>query len=140
MLKKLQKFKNRLTPHKAILNGDAVRDTILKQGMKVTEASAYFWGNMTKAVQDSSKGALTAHSGKRLATSGFKATKDFGRGDPVCGALCIISLCCETPSAVVVWIPFPRKSCTLSGLKATSVARERIRDLCGGDPGNLFCK
>jgi hypothetical protein len=40
MLKKLRKFKNRLTSHKAIPN----RDTILKQGMKATEASAYFWG------------------------------------------------------------------------------------------------
>ena len=48
--------------------------------MKATEASAYFWGNITKSVQDSSKGVLTAHSGKRLATTGFKATKDFGRG------------------------------------------------------------
>ena len=26
----------------AILNGDAVRDTILKQGMRATESSSYF--------------------------------------------------------------------------------------------------
>lgn len=34
--------------------------------MKATEASAYFWDNATKAVQDSSKGALTVHSDKKL--------------------------------------------------------------------------
>jgi len=53
--------------------------------MKSISASAYFWGNITQTVQDSTKGVLTAHSGKRLATTGFKATKDFGRGDSVCG-------------------------------------------------------
>ena len=142
-LKKMAK--NRLkkissTALKAIPNGDAVRDTILKQGMKATEASAYFWGNATKAVQDSSKGALTAHSGKRLATTGFKATKDFGRGDPLCGTLCTVSACCETASGIVVWIPFPGKICTLSGLKAISIGCERVRDLCAGDPGNPLCK
>lgn len=118
------------TALQAIPNGDAVRDTILTQGMKATEASAYFWGNATKAVQDSSKGALTANSGKRLATTGFKATKHFGRGDPVCGVLCTVSACCETDSGIAVWIPFPGKICTLSGLKAISIGCERVRDLC----------
>jgi hypothetical protein len=140
MFKKIRNFKNRLTQHKAVPNADAVRDTILKQGMKATEASAYFWGNVTKSVQDTSKGVLTAHSGKRLATNGFKATKDFKRGDPVCGTLCTVSVCCETVSTVLVWIPFPGKICTLSGLKATSIACERIRDLCAGDPVNPLCK
>lgn len=117
------------TALQAIPNGDAVRDTILKQGIKATEASAYFWGNATKAVQDSSKGALTAHSGKRLATTSFKATKDFGRNDPVCGTLCTVSACCETASGIVIWIPFPGKICTLLGLKAISIGCERVRPL-----------
>ena len=129
-----------LTALKAIPSGEAVRDTIMKQGMKATEASAYFWGNTTKAVQDTSKGALTAHSGKRLATTGFKATKDFSQGDLVCGTLCTVSACCETASGVVVWIPFPGKICTLSGLKAISICCERVRDLCAGDPSNPLCK
>jgi hypothetical protein len=138
-------IKNRIkrissTALQAIPNGDAVRDTILKQGMKATEASAYFWGNATKAVQDSSKGALTAHSGKRIATTGFKATKDFGRGDPVCGSLCTVSACCEAASSVIVWIPFPGKICTLSGLKAISIGCERVRDLCAAEPNNPMCK
>ena len=128
------------TALQVIPNGDAVRDTILKQGMKATEASAYFWGNATKAVQDSSKGALTAHSGKRIATTGFKATKDFGRGDSVCGTLCTVSACCETVSGVIVWIPFPGKICTLSGLKAISIGCERVRDLCAAEPSNPMCK
>lgn len=128
------------TALQVIPNGDAVRDTILSQGMKATEASAYFWGNATKAVQDSSKAALTAHSGKRVATTGFKATKDFGRGDPVCGTLCTVSACCETASGVIVWIPFPGKICTLSGLKAISIGCERIRDLCAAEPSNPLCK
>ena len=129
-----------LTALKAIPNGNAVRDTILEHGMKATEASAYFWGNTTKAIQDTSRGALTAHSGKRLATTGFKATKDFGRSDPVCGTLCTVSACCETASAVVVWIPFPGKICTLSGLKAISIGCERVRDLCSAEPSNPLCK
>lgn len=128
------------TALQALPNGDAVRDTILKQGMKATEASAYFWGNATKAVQDSSKGVLTAHSGKRIATTGFKATKDFSRGDPICGTLCTVSACCETASGVIVWIPFPGKICTLSGLKAISIGCERIRDLCSAEPSNPMCK
>lgn len=128
------------TALQALPNGDAVRDTILKQGMKATEASAYFWDNAAKAVQDSSKGALTLHSGKRIATTSFKATKDFGRGDSVCGTLCTVSACCETASGVIVWIPFPGKICTLSGLKAISIGCERIRDLCSVEPSNPMCK
>ena len=50
------------TALKTIPNGDAVRDTILKQGMKATEASAYFWGNATKAVQ---YGAIGGDAGCR---------------------------------------------------------------------------
>lgn len=140
LVKKIGIKKLSSTALQAISNGDAVRDTIIKQGMKSTEASAYFWGNATKAVQDSSKGALTVHSDKRLATTGFKATKDFGRGDPVCGTLCTVSACCETASGIVVWIPFPRKICTLSGLKAISICCERVRDLCAAEPNNRLCK
>ena len=124
----------------AVPNTNAVRDSILKQGIKATEASAYFWGNATQTIQDSSKGALTVHSSKRLATTGFKATKDFGRGDPVYGALWAVSACCETVSGIAVWRPFPGKICTLSGLKAISVGCERVRDLCAGDSTNPFCK
>ena len=137
---KNKKVKANLTLHKGLPNGEGVRNTILQQGMKATEASAYFWGNATKAAQDSTKGALTAHSGKRLATTGFKAAKDFGRGDPVCGSLCTISACCETVSGVIVWVLFPGKICTLSGLKAVSIGCERVRDLCAGDLGNVLCK
>ena len=115
--KKMSRIKNRSREIssmalKAILNGDAVRDTILK-GMKATQASAYFWGNATQAVQDSSRGGLTVHSGRRLATTGFKATKDFGSGDldPVCGTLCTVSACCE-----------------------------RVRDLCVRDSNNPLYK
>jgi hypothetical protein len=82
------------TALQVIPNGDGVRYTILRQGMKSTEATAYFWSNVTKAVQDSSKGAITAHSGKRIATTGFKATKDFNQSDLICGTLCTVSACC----------------------------------------------
>ena len=75
MLKKIKEFKNNLTLRKAITGGEGVRDAILKQGLKSTEGAVYFWGNATKAVQDSSKSVLTAHNARRLAISGFKATK-----------------------------------------------------------------
>jgi hypothetical protein len=140
MLKKLKKIiKSNLTLRKAIPNGEGVRDAILTQGMKATEAAAYFWGNTTKAVQDASKGALMAHSGKRVATTAFKATKDFGRGDPICGTLCTVSACCETISGIAVWVPFPGKICTLSSLKAISISCEHLRDLCAFDPENPLC-
>ena len=90
------------TALQVIPNGDSVRDTILKQGLKATQASVYFQGNVTTAVQETTKGGLTAHSGKRLATNGFKAAKDFGRGDLVCGTLCTVSAFCEAASGVAV--------------------------------------
>ena len=34
------------------LNGNGVRDAILRQGKKATESSAFFWGNVTQGVQD----------------------------------------------------------------------------------------
>jgi hypothetical protein len=48
--------------------------------MKSTEASAYFWGNTSKTIQYSSKGAVAVYSSKRFAVTDFKATQDFGRG------------------------------------------------------------
>lgn len=60
---------------------------------------------------------------------GFEATKDFGRGDPICETLCTVSACCETASGIVVWISFPGRICTLSGLKAISIGCEKVRDL-----------
>ena len=63
------------------LNGAGVRDTILSQRKIATESAAYFWGNVTKGVQDSTKGALTVDSGRRAGVGTFKASKDFARGD-----------------------------------------------------------
>ena len=72
------------------LNGPGVRDAILKQGKTATEGAAYFWGNVTKGVQDSTKGALTVDSGRRASVGTFKAGKDFARGDVMCGSLCCV--------------------------------------------------
>ena len=47
------------------LNAAGVRDTILNQGKTATESAAYFWGNVTKGVHDSTKGALTVDSRRR---------------------------------------------------------------------------
>ena len=49
------------------LNGPQVRDKLLMEGQKLAEGNAYFWGNLTKSVQDSSKGAITVDSSKRAA-------------------------------------------------------------------------
>jgi len=74
------------------LNGPGVRDAILKQGKTATESTAYFWANITKGVQDSSKGVLTVYSGRRAGVGTFKAGKDFARGDIMCGSLCCFSI------------------------------------------------
>ncbi len=96
-------------------------------------------GNLTKSVQDSTKGALTIDSARRGATGGFKAGKDFARGDAICGGLGCVSIGCEAVSAVIVWCPIPGKIVTISALKATSVGCQRFRDLCAQDPSSPLC-
>jgi|SaaInlV_100m_DNA_5_1039725.scaffolds.fasta_scaffold00078_23 hypothetical protein len=136
--RRIKKFSS--TALHVIPNGEAVRETILNEGMKATEAQAFFWGNVTATIQDTGKGSLAVHSGQRFARSGFKSAMDFRRGDPVCGSLCAVSSLCEVVSGIVVWVPFPRKICTLSGLKAVSIGCETIRDMCAADPSNPLCK
>lgn len=121
------------------LNADGVRDAILTQGQSATEAAAFFWGNVTRLVQDSSKGALTVDSGKRIGVGAYKAGKDFSRGDVVCGTLCCVSMGCETVSSIVIWCPLPYKIVTVSALKATSIGLQRFRDLCAGDSSSPLC-
>src|SRR5210317_994448 len=77
-----KKFNTRL---QGMLNGDSIRDGILKVGMESTESTAYFFGNITKGIVDGSKTTVALHSGKRLGTTGFKAAKEFARGDVLCG-------------------------------------------------------
>ena len=121
------------------LNGPGVRDKILEQGMKATESAAYFWGNVTEAVQNATKAGLTVDSGKRAGSGIFKASKDFSRGDTVCGVLCSISTGCEVVSGVVVWCPIPGKITVVSALKATSVGCKKFRDLCVQDSSSPLC-
>ena len=115
------------------LNGAGVRDTILSQGKAATESAAYFWGNVTKGVQDSTKGTLTIDSGRRAGVGTYKASKDFARGDVMCGSLCCVSIGCEAISGVLVWCPIPGKIVTVSALKATSMGCQKFRDLCASD-------
>ena len=120
-------------------SGTGVRDIILSQGMKATESTAFFWGNITKGVQDTGKGALFVDSGKRAGTGIFKASKDFARGDAVCGGLCSVSVGCEVIASVLVWCPVPGKIFTVSALKATSVGCQKFRDLCAADSSSPLC-
>ena len=121
------------------LNGAGVRDAILNHGKTATEATAYFWGNITKGVQDTTKGALTVDSGRRAGAGTFKASKDFSRGDVMCGSLCCISIGCEAVSAVLVWCPIPAKIPTVAALKAVSAGCQKFRDLCAADPSSPGC-
>ncbi len=121
------------------LNGPGVRDTILEQGKTATESAAYFWGNVTKGVHDSTKGALTVDSGCRAGVGTFKASKDFARGDVMCGSLCCVSIGCEAVSSILVWCPIPGKIVTVSALKATSMGCQKFRDLCAADPSSSLC-
>jgi hypothetical protein len=114
------------------LNGAGVRDAILSQKKSATESTAYFWGNVTK-------GALTIDSGRRAGADTFKASKDFARGDVMCGTLRCVSIRCEVVSGVLVWCPIPGKIVTVSALKATSVGCQKFRDLCALDPSSPLC-
>lgn len=121
------------------LNGPGVRDAILNQGKTATEGAAFFLENVTKGVQDSTKGALTIDSGRRAAVGTFKAGKDFTRGDAICGSLCCVSIGCEAVSGVLVWCPIPGKITTISALKAVSVGCHKFRDLCAADSSSPLC-
>jgi hypothetical protein len=121
------------------LNGPQVRDFILKQGYSTTEAAAFSWGNITEEIVNTGKGVLTAQCGNRVGSGAYKATKDFGRGDLICGTLCCISIGCEVVSGVLVWCPIPSKITTVSALKATSIGYQKFRDLCAADPSSPLC-
>ena len=121
------------------LNGTGVRDAILQQGQTATEGAAYFQGNVTKKVQDSTKGYLTVDNGRRAGVGTFKASKDFTRGDAMCGTLCCISIGCEAVSGVLVWCPVPGKIVALSALKATFIGCQKFRDLCAADRSSSLC-
>lgn len=96
-------------------------------------------GKCYKIVQDSTKGLLTVGIGPRASLCTFKASKDFARGDVICGDLCYVSIGCEAVSGVLIWCPRPSKIVTGSALKATSVGCQKFRDLCAGDPSSSLC-
>lgn len=119
-----------------------VQQAVLKTG----EEASYIAGNKTEAIQtitngvmDTTKGAVTTHSGTRVGTSIFKGAKDYARGDVLCTGLCAASGICETAAGIIVWIPIPGKICAVSTLKGVSYGCMRIRDLCAADPGNPLC-
>lgn len=119
-----------------------VQQAVLKTG----EEASYIASTKTEAIQaltngliDTTRGAVTTHSGARVGESIFKGAKDYTRGDVICTGVCAASGICETSAGVIVWIPIPGKICALSTLKAVSYGCMRIRDLCAGDPGNPLC-
>ena len=116
-----------------------VQQAVLKTG----EEASYIAGNKTEAIQtitngimDTTKGAVTTHSGTRVGTSIFKGAKDYARGDVLCTGLCAASGICETAASILVWVPIRGKICALKGV---SYCCMRIRDLCAAEPGNPLC-
>ena len=79
-----------------LLNGDSVKDGILAKVNSAMESVSYFWVNVTKSLQDSTKGGLTLDSGLDWI-------------DPFCGTLCCVSIGCEVILGVLVWWPIPSK-------------------------------
>lgn len=124
-----------------------VQETIKRTGSSAVEAASYVAGNKTEAIQaltngviDTSRGAVSAHSGQRAGVSIFKGAKDYARGDILCTGLCAVSTLCETTAGVIVWVPMPTgKLCTLSALKSVSYCCMKIRNLCAADPSNPLC-
>jgi hypothetical protein len=91
------------------LNGPQVRDVILKKGFEATEAAVFFWGNTTRAVSNTEKGALTVQCRSRVGYGTYKATKDFTKSDILCGTLCSVSIGCEIACGVITWLPVSGK-------------------------------
>ncbi len=82
---------------------------VQKVVLKTKEEASYIAGNKTEALQsitngimDTSKGAVTTHSGSRVGTSVFKGVKDYSRGDVLCTGLCAASGICETAASIRV--------------------------------------
>lgn len=121
------------------LNGPQVRDAILKKGYEATEAGAFFWGNTIEALANTGKSALTAQFGSRVGSGAYKATKNFTKGDLLCGTLYSISIGCEIACGVIIWLPVPGKFTSIAVLKSVSHGTTKFRDLCAGDPSNPFC-
>ena len=121
------------------LNGPQVRDAILKKGYEATEAGAFFWGNTIEALANTGKSALTAQFGSRVGSGAYKTTKNFTKGDLLCGTLCSISIGCEIACGVIIWLPVPGKFTSIAVLKSVSHGTTKFRDLCAGDPSNPFC-
>ena len=121
------------------LNGPQVRDAILKKGYEATEAGAFFCGNTIEALANTGKSALTAQFGSRVGSGAYKATKNFTKGDLLCGTLCSISIGCEIACGVITWLPVPDKFTSIAVLKSVSHGTTKFRDLCAGDPSNPFC-
>lgn len=121
------------------LSGAMIRDTILNQGKTLTESTAFFFGNLTKAVGDATKGAITADSGCRTLVGVYKSTIDFAKGDAFCGTLCCVSVGCELVSGALIWCPIPGKIVAVSVLKGTSMGCHKVRDLCSTNPASPLC-
>jgi len=121
------------------LNGPGVRDSILNQAKTAKQGATIFWRNIKHGVEASSKGVIIVDSGRRTATGIYKASKDFIKGDVVCGSLCCVSVVSELSSGILVYCPIPYKITTVSVLKATSISCQRFRDLCSGDPSSPLC-
>ena len=119
-----------------------VQEIVARTGQE----ASYIAGNKTEAIQalttgiiESTKGAVTTHSGARVGRSVFKGVKDYLKGDFLCTGLCATSGICETAAGIIIWIPIPGKICAISTLKGISYGCMTIRDLCAGEPGNPLC-
>lgn len=86
-----------------MLNGKDVRDRTLEEGM-----------NLTQGIQDASILGVTVNCSKRAASGPFKATKDLGHGDVVCGIACGFSVGFEVAASGLIWCPIPGKVTTVA--------------------------
>ena len=123
-----------------------VQQKVEAAGNNAAQAASYVAGNKTEAIQaitngivDTTKGSVTAHSGKRLGNSVLKDVKDYTKGDVLCTVLCAVSGTCEVIAGVIIWVPVSGKIVCVSGLKAISYGCMSIRDLCNAEPGNPLC-
>ena len=91
------------------------------------------------SVADTGKGVLTVQTVSPVGSGTYKATKYFVRGNAVCGALCSVSLGCETTYIAIIWIPMQGKFTTIAILKSISHTSTKFRNLCAQDASNPFC-
>ena len=125
--------------------GEAVRDAIIRAGIKSAEESGYAAGNFTEKLVEIAEQIGTGvdrgtelgfgcEAAKSVGKIAYKGTKDLARGDTLCTGLCVVAGTCEAVAvccATIKIIPFRGR--IYVGAKVISRGCTSFRNACAGE-------